>query len=84
MAPDKSTIYKNCLIGGNSKEVYPNINKLLIDAGVNAPDMTSQFQLKIDKVVDLYDPDNTHWSLAGYVLAGEVINSYISGNSVER
>lgn len=84
VAPDKSTIYKNCLKNKNPKEVDPNINQLLIDAGVNAPDMRSPFQLNVDKVIDLYDPDNTHWSIAGYILAGEVINRYTSRKSVTR
>lgn len=84
VAPDKSAVYKNCLKNRNPKEVDPNINQLLIHAGVNAPDMRGQFKLKIGEVIDLYDPDNTHWSIAGYILAGEVISRYISRKSVTR
>jgi hypothetical protein len=84
VAPDKSTVYKKCFKNTDFKEVTPNINQLLIEAGVNAPDMHTQFQSKIDKIVDLYDPDNTHWSSSGYILAGEAISNYIAEKLVSH
>lgn len=81
IAPDKSTAYKKCIAGKNADEKMPNLNEALISAGVNAPDMTYQFQEKIGKVMDLYDPNNTHWSLAGYILAGETIDRFLGGDA---
>ena len=78
IAPDKSSIYQMCLLTDNMSFKMPNINEILIASGVNAPNMQSIFKGKINVVVDLYDPDNTHWSEAGYILAGKTIGHYIS------
>jgi hypothetical protein len=78
VAPDKSTTYRKCSRAIDTDSVAPNINQLLIEAGVNAPDMSGQFRSKIGDVIDLYDPNNTHWSASGYVLAGNIVSRYIS------
>ena len=77
IAPDKSTVYQTCLLTVNLNSKIPNINELLIASGVNAPNMVSSFEKEINTIVDLYDPDNTHWSEAGYILAGKTIGHYI-------
>lgn len=79
IAPDKSAVYQTCLLHNNAIRTMPNINEILIAAGVKAPNMHAIFKEKINTIVDLYDPDNTHWSEAGYILAGETISQYISG-----
>lgn len=79
IAPDKSSVYQTCLLRDNAIQTMPNINEILIAAGVNAPYMQATFKEKINTIVDLYDPDNTHWSEAGYILAGETISQYVSG-----
>lgn len=78
VAPDKSSVYKNCLLIDKTNSKEPNITDILIGSGVNAPNIKSRFTEKINVIVDLYDPDNTHWSEAGYILAGEKIERYIS------
>jgi len=80
IAPDKSSVYQTCLLRDNAIRTMPNINEILIASGVNAPNMQTTFKDKINTIVDLYDPDNTHWSEAGYILAGETISRYISGS----
>ena len=77
IAPDKSSVYKKCIKTGNINLTMPDINQLLIDAGVNAPNLHYVFKEKINTIVDLYDPDNTHWSESGYILAGETIGDYL-------
>jgi hypothetical protein len=84
IAPDKSSVYKNCIKNDNVNLAMPNINQLLIDAGVNAPNMHYIFKEKIKTTVDLYDPDNTHWSESGYILAGETIGGYVLGMPSKR
>jgi hypothetical protein len=77
IAPDKSSIYRSCISTDDDILKNPNINQRLIDAGVNAPNTQTIFREKIGAIVDLYDPDNTHWSEAGYILAGEKIGDYV-------
>ena len=78
IVPDKSTAYGDCLMFGDSAKEMPNVNKILISSGVHAPDLRTSFKDNINTIVDLYDPDNTHWSEAGYIFAGNEIASYLS------
>lgn len=84
IAPDKSSVYQSCLPTHKNNLKTPNINQILIDYGVNTPNMQSVFQEKIGLIVDLYNPDNTHWSEGGYILAGETIGHYVSIFSAEH
>ena len=81
LAPDKSSVYRHCLATDKAKLKQTKINQLLIEAGVNAPNMQSIFAEQANTVVDLYDPDNTHWSTAGYILAGEIMSQHIAPKS---
>ncbi|WP_347988943.1 hypothetical protein [Methylomonas sp. AM2-LC] len=76
LAPDKSTVYSSCFLGKN--EPQKSISEYLISAGVNTPDLTNLFKQDINNIIDLYDPDNTHWSHAGYLLAGNEIGQYVN------
>ena len=51
IAPDKSSVYKNCIKTGNINSTMPNINQLLINAGVNAPNMHYIFKEKINTII---------------------------------
>lgn len=78
VAPDKSSVYQSCLIDQFANKNEININEMLISSGINAPDMQTLFESNKNLINDLYIPDGTHWSLAGYVLAGEAISEYFS------
>lgn len=78
VAPDKSSVYQACLLHKNDTQSMPNITEILISFGVKTPNLLTSFRGNINKIVDLYDPDNTHWSEAGYILAGNEIGKYLS------
>ena len=78
IAPDKSSAYQNCLFFNNETKAAPNIIKILVSSGVHVPDLHTLFKANINTIIDLYNPDNTHWSEAGYILAGNEIGEYIS------
>lgn len=79
LAPDKSAVYSTCFVEARPGSRAPRLNDLLIAAGVNAPDMTAEYEKRINTVVDLYNPDDTHWSNAGHVLAGEMVARFVGG-----
>ena len=79
LVPDKSTVYQSCMIGGvDTSKVNLNLNNILISSGVNAPDLLTLLKGKINTIMDLYKPDDTHWSNAGFLLAGQAISQYVS------
>lgn len=84
IAPDKSSVYQSCLVEPITKTNGININDQLISLGVSAPNMTTLFRGEINNIQDLYNPDNTHWSVAGYVLAGEAISQFILSKFSEK
>ena len=84
LVPDKSTIYQSCFTSDNAMRKIPNINNALITAGVNAPDMHKIFYDKKTAIVDLYLPNDTHWSAAGYILAGETVGRYVTSKSLGK
>jgi len=84
VAPDKSSVYQSCMLGGKpTYQAISNINNFLISAGVNAPNLRNIFTDKVNAISDLYEPDNTHWSIAGYKLAGQTVAQYISTKVVQ-
>ena len=80
LAPDKSAVYSRCFVEARPGSRGPRINELLIAAGVNAPDMTGEYEKRIHTVVDLYNPNDTHWSNAGHVLAAEMVARVLGGS----
>lgn len=76
IAPDKSSVYRRCLSSATEDQTPANINGALIAAGINAPDMLGIFREKVPATIDLYRPNDTHWSEVGYILAGETIGRY--------
>lgn len=90
IAPDKSTIYKKCMFtnkilqGSGDGKGDKDTNDILISAGIHTPQMIHQFQEKINTTIDLYDPDNTHWSQAGYLLAGETMFQFVQNQSNKK
>jgi hypothetical protein len=77
MVPDKSTVYRDCLTSGDAAKEMPDINKSLISSGVHTPDLQTPLRNNVKVIVDLYDPDNTHWSEAGYIFASNEIGKYL-------
>ncbi len=70
LIPDKSSAYRDCLSDDPSEELRKQVNptKALIAAGVNTPDLMREFQEGANRVVDLYLPNDTHLSSAGFSL----------------
>lgn len=75
LVPDKSSTYRNCISGGGNNEARKRINptRALLAAGVNAPDLMRAFEQNAGRIDDLYLPDDTHLSPAGYVLMAKEI-----------
>jgi hypothetical protein len=78
IVPDKSTVYQNCLYFNNKIQDRPNVTNILNTSGINTPDLLPNFMGNVGRVLDLYDPDNTHWTEAGYALAGNTISEFIT------
>lgn len=80
IAPDKLSVYQDCLIndpdGVARKRI--NVTKSLIQAGGNAPDLLHAFQENSGKVVDLYYPNNTHLSTSGYMFMAEKLAPFFT------
>jgi hypothetical protein len=76
VAPDKSSVYQECLLERDSAE-RPNITRQLILAKIDAPDLLMSLKKNINTVVDLYHPNNTHWSARGYILVASLIEAHI-------
>jgi hypothetical protein len=73
VAPDKLSAYRDCLGQKSVGTRYPNVTEALIEAGVKTPNLLATFKSNVGKVTDLYNPNNTHWSEEGYMLAASEI-----------
>ncbi len=80
VVPDKSSAYRDCLLNDTDVKAgrQVNITQALIAAGVNTPDLLSVFRAKVNEVVDLYRPNDTHLSEAGFILMAEQIERYFA------
>lgn len=75
LVPDKSSVYRDCLAADKDSEARKRINptRALLAAGVNTTDLMQVFQENANRITDLYLPDDTHLSPAGYILmAGQI------------
>jgi hypothetical protein len=84
VAPDKSSVYQSCFLNQEANKNEKNINSIMILSGVNAPDMETLFKSNISIINDLYLPDGTHWSIAGYKLAGDAMSRYIASMNMRN
>ncbi len=84
VVPDKLSVYQGCLSGDKNVAARKrvNITKALILAGVNTPDLLTSFQENINKIVDLYYPNDTHLSESGYVLMAEKLKQFFVSKSI--
>lgn len=78
VAPDKSSVYHNCFLYNSETFDVPNIFELLTSSGIKTLDLKRVFSEKINAIEDLYEPDDTHWGVEGYELAGNKISEYLS------
>ena len=80
VVPDKSSVYLPCLtLPSNIRGIPPvNINALLIARGIHTPDVLGQLQQMSPKVVDLYNPDNTHFGTPGYLALARLVQPYVA------
>lgn len=81
-APDKSTVYNDFIVGNknisdsrlNVLSDYENLNFVRVD------------ELLIQKVndgeIDIYWPNNTHWSYKGHVLVAEKMLQYLTAKKI--
>jgi len=73
VVPDKSSVYRHCMRDQRAAQrmTAVDVAKLLRTASVLAPDLTGAFRAIASSQVDLYAPNNTHFSTLGYInLAG--------------
>ena len=80
VVPDKSSVYRSCLtLPENIRGTPPvNITAELIAGGVRIPDVLGQLQQVSSKVVDLYNPDNTHFGTTGYLALARMVQPYVA------
>lgn len=78
VVPDKLSVYRNCLPddSGIAPMAQVNITNLLIEKGVNTPDLLSEFKEQANRIVDLYSPNNTHLSISGYILMAKNLERF--------
>jgi hypothetical protein len=82
LVPDKLSTYQKCLLNTGNFDTgkEPEITASLIHAGVHSPDMLGAFRENANKIEDLYRPNDTHVSEAGYILMGETLAQFLTGN----
>lgn len=70
LVPDKLTIYSQCIMLGTRSQfsLMPDVGTRLMEAGANMPELQETFRTAIQQIPDLYFPNNTHLSWAGYSL----------------
>jgi hypothetical protein len=79
VVPDKSTVYHDCLLGGDlATAKYENVTDKLIAAGINIPDLQRSFTANAGSFVDLYSPDDTHLSVSGFVFLASEIERFMT------
>ncbi len=78
VVPDKSSVYRSCMLTGELNQMSSLTRKLFVSSGINWIDLQTVMVEHIYKLVDLYDPNNTHWSENGYILAGNTIAEKVS------
>jgi hypothetical protein len=78
VVPDKSSVYRSCMLTGDLNQTSSLTQKMFVASGINWIDLQTVMGEHIGKVVDLYDPNNTHWSENGYILAGNTIAERVS------
>ncbi len=74
VVPDKSSVYRPYMQPSLAAALPPpNIFASLAHAGLDSVDLSSVFAQKLGKSIDLYLPNDTHLSDAGYKLMGEAV-----------
>lgn len=78
--PDKLSVYQDCLLNDSHLEERKRVDvtNLLINSGVNTPDLLRPFKENIRKIVDLYLPDDGHLSESGYILLANELEKFIT------
>ena len=77
--PDKLSVYEDCLLNANDAvEGKINITELLMASGVNIPNLLPTLKSKRYEIMDLYYPNNTHFSESGYILMAAELEKFIS------
>lgn len=77
IVPDKLSVYQTCLRTKPLDSPLPNIVTELTRNEIKTPDLLPLFQSQSKQVVDLYNPDNTHWSPAGYSLLADALLRFL-------
>jgi hypothetical protein len=80
VAPDKLSTYQNCLKGDAILSANENSKVIttLIAAGIHTPDLLTVFRQNANKVDDLYKPNDTHLSQAGYALMANQLVQFLN------
>ena len=77
LVPDKLSVYGQCILPGIEPNLarMPNTAELLRVAGADIPDLLEFFRAEMRRTTDLYFPNNTHLSWAGYSLMARQITA---------
>jgi hypothetical protein len=78
VVPDKSSIYTRFFKTSNPELVAPNAQQAMAERGIKNIDLFAPFNEQVEKIKDLYLPNDSHLSTRGYILMGEVIANALS------
>jgi SGNH hydrolase-like domain, acetyltransferase AlgX len=73
VVPDKSSVYTRFFKTPNPELVVPNAQQAMADRAIKSIDLFTPFNEQVEKIKDLYLPNDSHLSTRGYILMGEVI-----------
>ena len=76
MMPNKLAVYQDCLITVRPK-VPVDLNQQLQAAGVHTTDLTTVLRNARPRIVDMYKPNDSHLSTAGYMALARNISALL-------
>lgn len=81
LVPDKSTVYQACLPKLPLSDEAFEVHAVLKQVGVNTLDLHILLKGESNQTIDVYEPNNTHWSLAGYRLVANHLVAQLKGDA---
>jgi hypothetical protein len=78
VVPDKSSIYSRYFKQENKNAAMPNAQQAMAERGIPSIDLFTPFNANVEKIIDLYLPNDTHLSTRGYILMGETVAKALS------
>lgn len=83
LVPDKLSAYYPCLPDAQKSALGKgqDLTAALIAAGIHTPDLLGAFRSNINRIEDLYRPNDTHVSEAGYILMAGQMTQFLARRS---